>query len=101
MNLIPLNDKIILEPIEESKETSFGFQIVKKTEERPMTGKVIAVGPLISNPKEDDPAAKSTAEHIKTGVKIAFTKYAPTEFEHEGTKYLIISLKDVLAVIKN
>jgi co-chaperonin GroES (HSP10) len=65
-----------------------------------MTADVLAVGPLIEHPDDDDEGAMANAKLIKPGVTLAFSKYSPTEFEYENEKYLIIALKDVLAVVE-
>jgi chaperonin GroES len=94
MNLEPLGDKIIVEPIVETSTS--GFVVPDSMDkEKPQQGLVLAVGPG----KLNDQGVRS-AMHVKVGDKIFFRKYAPDEFEHNGKNILVMSESDVIALIK-
>ena len=94
--LRPLYDKIVVK-VEEAKEqrTASGIIIPDTAQEKPQIGEVIAVGEgrLLQN-GEIKPLA------VKVGDYVVFNKYAGTEVELEGEKYLILSEEEVLAVLE-
>lgn len=94
MNLIPLGDKIIVEPVLEQSKSGF---VVPETmdKEKPQKGKVVAAG---SGKLNDQ--GESIPMHVKVGDIVIFRKYAPDEFEHEGQKILVLSESDVIALVK-
>lgn len=98
INLRPLGDRIIVEPLSEherGKETKGGIFIPETTEkERPEQGVVVAVGP--GKMGED---GKILSMSVKVGDKILFTKYGPDEVKLDGKEYFILSESNVLAVI--
>jgi chaperonin GroES len=95
MNIKPLSDHIFVEPLNEEKTTKGGIFIPASAEEKPIMGKIIAVGP-----------GKTTEEgkiiplNVKVGDKILFTKYAPNEIRIDEKEYLVIREDDVLAIIE-
>lgn len=94
--LRPLNDRIIIELIEEEERTVSGiFLPDTAAKEKQQTGEVIAVGPG----KLDDKGERIVLD-VKVGDKIVFAKYSGAEFTHEGKHYLILAEHDVLAVIE-
>jgi len=95
MNIKPLSDHILIEPINAEEKTKSGILISDTAEkERPEQGLVIAVGP---GPIK---AGKIIPMQVKIGDKVLFTKYSPNEIEIEGKEYLIAEQKDILAIIE-
>jgi chaperonin GroES len=96
MNIKPLSNHIFLEPEEEEKVTASGIVIPDTADkEKPMKGKVLAIGPGKRNSKgEIDPIS------VKVGDTVLFRKYGPDEIEVDGKKYLVGSEDDILAVIE-
>src|SRR6266702_4646486 len=93
--LKPLDDRIVVKVMEEEEKTSFGIVIPETAKEKPTEGEVIAVGPG----KFED--GTRVPMDVKAGDKVIFSKYGGTEVKVEGEEYLILSARDVLAVIKN
>ncbi|MCD6399685.1 co-chaperone GroES [candidate division WOR-3 bacterium] len=95
LKLQPLNDKIIVEPIEESEVTPSGIVLPQTAKEKPEKGKIIAVGPgkLLDNGKRAELS-------VKVGDQVIFKKYSPDEVKIDNQEYLIISEEDILAVLK-
>lgn len=89
MNIKPLADRVLIEPTAAEKKTLSGIIIPDTAKEKPLRGKVLAVG----QGTKDDPMI------LKAGDEVLYGKYAGTEIELEGTKYLIMRQSDVLAVI--
>jgi chaperonin GroES len=96
MNLQPLNDNLIVRPLMQETQTASGIFIPDSGEKKPGQGEVIAVGP---GSKKDDGTQVSMT--VKVGDRILFRKYSPDEFEINGDKVLVLSEKDVLAIINN
>ena len=95
-NIKPLSDHVFIEPVEEEKTTESGIVIPDTvSEERPMKGRVLAVGPGKLDEK---------GNHIKMSVKVGdtvlFRKYGPDEIEIDGKTYLVGEEKDILAIIE-
>ena len=95
MNIRPLQDRVIVQRIEEEQKTKGGIIIPDTAKEKPAEGKVIAVG----NGKVADDG-KRIALEIKEGDRILFGKYSGTEVKIEGEEYLIMREDDVLGVIE-
>lgn len=101
MNLKPLSDHILIEPLTKEEKTKSGIILPDTIErEKPQEGKVIAVGPgkRLESGKIQEPA-------VKTGQKVLFTKYGPHEIKIEGPdgktkEYLIAKEEDILAIIE-
>ncbi|MGB9749402.1 MAG: co-chaperone GroES [Caldisericia bacterium] len=94
MKLKPIGDKIIVEPEKEEEKTKSGIVLPDTAKEKPQKGKVIAVGPG----KILDNGQRSPME-IKEGDTVIYSKYAGTEIKIEDKEYLILSDRDVLAVL--
>ena len=95
MNLQPLGDRVIVKPLsEEDNKTPSGIYIPDTAKEKPQEGEVVAVGPGETN---------ENGENIKPGVeigdKVVYSKYGGTEIKVEGTEYLILSSRDILAKV--
>ena len=95
MQIQPLSDHIFVEPLNEDKTSKGGILIPATAEEKPITGKVIAIGPG----KITDEGKKIPLT-LKVGDKVLFTKYSPNEVKIDDKKYLVIREDDVLAVLK-
>jgi chaperonin GroES len=92
-NLKPLDDRIVVQPSEGEETTSSGLVIPDTAKEKPQEGKVVAVGPG----KFED--GQRTPLDVSVGDKVVYSKYGGTEVKVEGEDYLILSARDVLAVI--
>jgi chaperonin GroES len=95
MKLRPLQDRILVQRVEEETTTKGGIIIPDTAKEKPAEGKVVAVG----NGKVGEDG-KRIALEIKKGDRILFGKYAGTEVKIEGEEYLIMREDDVLGVIE-
>ena len=94
--LVPLGDNVIVEPIEAETTTASGIVIPDTaSKEKPMRGKIIAVGPG----KTDD-SGKAQPIGVKVGDIVIFTKYGPTEFKLDGIEYYILGTDSLLAIEK-
>ncbi|MBU2539598.1 co-chaperone GroES [Patescibacteria group bacterium] len=95
MNIKPLSDHVLIEPIKEEEKTKSGILLPDTVEkERPEQGKVIAVG----CGKNID--GKIFPLEVKPGDKVIFTKYGPSEIKVDGKEYLIAKEEDILAIIE-
>jgi chaperonin GroES len=95
VNIKPLGDHILIEPIKEEEKTKAGiFLPDTASKEKSEEGKVIAVGP---GKKTED--GKIMMMSVKPGDKVLFTKYGPNEIKVDGKEYLIASESDILAII--
>ena len=91
-SLQPLEDRVVVRPLEEEETTASGLVIPDTAKERPQEGEVIAVGP---GRFED---GNRIPMDVKVGDKVIYSKYGGTEVKIEGEEYLILSARDVLAV---
>jgi chaperonin GroES len=97
MNIKPLSDRVLLEPISAEEKTKSGIIIPETVEkERPEQGKVVAVGPGKVIPE----LGKRVPINIKIGDIVLFTKYGPTEVKVDGKEYLIAREEDILAILE-
>ena len=90
MSIRPLADRVLIEPTAAEEVTMGGIIIPDSAKEKPLKGKVLAVG----NGTKDEPM------QLKAGDTVLYGKYAGTEIELEGIKYLMMRQNDVLAVIE-
>lgn len=88
MKLKPLADRVLIQPTAAEEVTASGIIIPDSAKEKPLKGKVVAAGP----------GTKDEAMELKEGDTVYFGKYAGTELEFSGEKYLIMRQSDVLAV---
>jgi chaperonin GroES len=91
VNLQPLGDRVIVEPIEQDEVTASGIVLPESAKEKPQQGKVVAAGP---GRVED---GKRIDMDVAAGDTVVYAKYAGTEFKMDDIKYLILSEKDILA----
>lgn len=91
----PLGDRVVIEALAKEEVTKSGIVLPDTVKEKPQEGKVVAVGSgkTLEN-------GQKVALDVKVGDKIIFSKYAGTEVKVEGKEYLIISERDILAVIE-
>jgi chaperonin GroES len=95
MKIRPLQDRIIVKRMEEEDMSKGGIIIPDSAKEKPMEGKVIAVG----NGKILDNGQK-TKPDVKAGDKVLFSKYAGTEVKIDGEEHLIMREDDILGIIE-
>lgn len=96
INLKPLSNHLFIEPIEEEKLTKSGIVLPETAEkEKPINGKVIAVGAGKLNEK-----GERLPMSVKVGDIVLFKKYGPDEIEIEGKKYLVGEEDDILAILE-
>lgn len=95
MKIRPLQDRVIVKRVEEEKTTKGGIIIPDTAKEKPIEGKVIAVGK--GKVREDGTVQPLD---LKKGNKILFGKYAGTEIKIEGEEHLIMREDDILGVIE-
>ncbi len=93
-SLAPLEDRIVVKPGEEEQTTVSGIVIPDTAKEKPQEGEVVAVGPGRFEDGQRVPL------DVKVGDKVIYSKYGGTEVKVEGDEYLILSARDVLAIIK-
>jgi chaperonin GroES len=94
MTVKPLEDRVLVKPLEPETRTASGLYLPETAKEKPMQGKVIAAGPgkLMDNGKRANLS-------IKIGDTVVFGKYAGTEVEIKGDKHLIMRETELLGVI--
>lgn len=96
MNIKPLADYVLIEPIKEEEKTLSGILLPQTIEkEKPEQGKIIAIG---SGKKNKE--GQIIPLEVKVGQKVLFTKYGPNEIKIENKKYLIAKEEDILAIIE-
>jgi chaperonin GroES len=94
MNLNPLGDRIVVKPQdEEESRTASGLVIPDTAKEKPQLGEVLAVGP--GEFKDGD----RVPVDVSVGDVVFYSKYGGTEVKHDGEDYLILSSRDVLAIL--
>ncbi len=95
MNLRPLGDRVIVKPLEEEETKKAGLYIPDTAKEKPVRGEVVAVG----NGKILDNGTRVPID-VKQGQKVIFAKYGGTEVKIEGETLVILSERDLLAVLE-
>lgn len=96
MNLKPLGDRVVVKVLESEERTKAGIVIPDTAKEKPQKGKVIAVGPGRAN----EETGQRIPVDVKVGDTIIFAKYGGTEIKLEGEEYLILSERDILAILE-
>lgn len=92
--LRPLADRVVVKPIVAEEKTRGGIVLPETAKEKPQEGEILAVGP--GRVLED---GKRQPVDVKEGDRILYAKYAGTEVKMEGEEFLLISEKDILAVV--
>ncbi len=95
LNLKPLADRVIVEPIEREETTASGIILPEMAKEKPQEGRVLAVGP---GRRDED--GEIIPMEVKEGDTVLFAKYAGTEVKIDGRKLLILKESDILAIIE-
>ncbi len=96
MQIKPILDHILIEPIKEEEKTKTGILLPDTAEkERPEQGKIIACGP-----GKKDKTGKFIPLDVKPGDKVLFTKYGPAEIKVDNKEYLIAKEEDILAILE-
>jgi len=95
MKVKPLHDRVIVKRIEEEEKTKGGIIIPDTAKEKPVEGKIIAVG---EGKVSDD--GKRISMDIKAGDRVLFGKYAGTEIQIEGEEHLIMREDDIIAIVE-
>src|ERR687898_2385819 len=96
MNLKPLDDRIVVQPNEAEQTTASGLVIPDTAKEKPQQGKVLAVGPG----KRTEYTGELVPLGIDVGQTVLYSKYGGTEVTVEGDDLLILSSRDVLAIVE-
>ena len=95
MNLRPLHDRVVVEPVEQEQQTSSGLFLPETAKEKPQQGNVIAVGPGAR-----DDAGNRIAMDVVVGDRVLFAKYSGTEIKMDGKKYLMMKESDILGIVE-
>ena len=95
MKIQPLNDRLLVQRLEEEEKTAGGIIIPDSAKEKPAQGKVVAVGPG----KLSD-AGERVALQVKAGDVVLFSKYGGTDVKLDGEDYLIMREDDVLGIVE-
>jgi len=93
MTIKPLGDRVVLQKSEAEEKTASGIILAGSAKEQPVTAKVVAVGPGAT---ED---GKKVPMEVKVGDVIIYSKYAGTDVKLEGEEYIIVSQRDILAIV--
>ena len=89
INIKPLADRVLVEPLEAETKTSSGIIIPDSAKEKPQKGNIVAVGP----------GTKENPVTLKVGDTVLYGKYAGTELKFDGTDYLMMRESDILAIV--
>ena len=94
--LRPLGDRVVIQPTAREEMTKSGIVLPDTAKEKPQEGTIIAVGPgrILDDGKRE-------AIDVKAGDKVLYAKYAGTEFKVDGDELLIVSQKDILAIVED
>lgn len=95
MNLKPLGDRVVVEPIEQEEMTASGIILPETAKEKPQRGTVIAAGP---GARTD--SGERVALDVAAGDVVLFAKYAGTEFKIDDQKLVILKAGDLLALVE-
>ena len=94
VNIKPLEDRILVQPLEAEQTTASGLVIPDTAKEKPQEGMVVSTGPG----RIDDNGNRVPLD-VNVGDKVIYSKYGGTEVKYAGEEYLILSARDVLAVV--
>ena len=94
VSIKPLEDRIVVKSLEAEQTTASGLVIPDTAKEKPQEGEVLAVGPG----RIDDKGNRVPVD-VTVGDRVIYSKYGGTEIKHGGEEYLILSARDVLAVV--
>jgi chaperonin GroES len=94
VSIKPLEDRIVVQAVEAEQTTASGLVIPDTAKEKPQEGEVMAVGPG----RIDDNGNRVPMD-VSVGDRVIYSKYGGTEIKHGGQEYLILSARDILAVV--
>ena len=94
LNLKPLGDRVVVEPIEQDDMTASGLVLPETAKEKPQKGRILAAGP---GARDDD--GKRVPLDVNAGDTVLFAKYGGTEFKLDTQKLLILRESDLLAIV--
>lgn len=91
----PLGERVVIKVLEKEEKTASGIVLPDTAKEKPQKGEIVAVGSgkLLEN-------GQRVALEVKVGDRVIFAKYAGTEIKLDGTEYLILTDRDILAVVE-
>ena len=95
INIKPLEDRIVVKTLEAEQTTASGLVIPDTAKEKPQEGEVVAVGPGRFNEDGDERIPMD----VSVGDKVIYSKYGGTEVKYGGDEFLILSARDVLAIV--
>ena len=93
VSIKPLEDRVLVKPLDAEQTTASGLVIPDTAKEKPQEGEVLAVGPGRFEEGQRLPL------DVSVGDKVVYSKYGGTEVKYNGEEYLILSARDVLAVV--
>ena len=93
VSIKPLEDRVLVKPLDAEQTTASGLVIPDTAKEKPQEGEVLAVGPGRFEDGQRLPL------DVNVGDKVVYSKYGGTEVKYNGEEYLILSARDVLAVV--
>lgn len=95
LNLRPLGDRVVIEPMEQEERTQSGLYIPETAKEKPQQGKILAVGAG----RRDEKGVRISMD-VQEGQTVLYAKYAGTEVKLDGKKLLILKESDILAIVE-
>ncbi|MCP3424881.1 co-chaperone GroES [Rothia sp. AR01] len=95
VSIKPLEDRIVVQPVEAEQTTASGLVIPETAKEKPQEGKVVAVGP-----GRVDEKGNRIPVDVAEGDIVIYSKYGGTEVKYSGQDFLVLSARDVLAVVE-
>ena len=95
MKLRPLGDRVVVKPVEREEKTKSGIVLPDTAKEKPQEGTVEAIG----SGRYNEQSGKRVELDVKVGDRVMYAKYAGSEVKIDEVEYLILSEKDILAVV--
>ncbi len=94
MKLVPLGDRVVLKQSEKEETTKSGIILAAKSQEKPVTAEVVAVGPggMVDG--------KEVVMQVKVGDQVIYSKYAGNEVKLDDQEYVIVRQNDILAIVE-
>ncbi|MGO1228236.1 co-chaperone GroES [Brachybacterium sp. AOP42-C2-15] len=96
VSIKPLEDRVVVKPLEAEQTTASGLVIPDTAKEKPQEGEVVAIGAG----RFDDNGQRVPMD-VKVGDKVVFSKYGGTELKYGGEEFLVLGARDILAIIEN
>ena len=93
MKIKPLGDRVVIKNLEAEETTKGGIILTNSAKEKPVMAEVLAVGP------GGNVDGKEIKMNVEVGQKVIYSKYAGTEVKYEGVEYIIVSQRDILAIV--